>query len=162
MLGVAILSATRTTMPRPIADDLRVRLLTAYERGEGSLRQLAARFGVSWGYSKKIRQQQLRSGRKQRVEPSRHGPEGAVTAAAQACLREAIAAQPDLTLQELRERLRQRQQVTISRSWMGVWVSRLGLRLKKSRCTRPSATRKKTASDAKRFSVRSARSRRRA
>ena len=48
------------------SDDLRSRLLDAYEAGAGSLRSLAVQFRVSWGYSKKIRRQQLLSGGKQR------------------------------------------------------------------------------------------------
>src|SRR5215813_13318643 len=45
----------------PIRDDLRCKLLEAYEAGRGSLQELAKEFGVSWGYSKKIRAQQLKT-----------------------------------------------------------------------------------------------------
>ena len=47
-------------MPRAYSDDLRRKLLEAYEAGAGSLRELATGFRVSWGYTKKIRGQQLR------------------------------------------------------------------------------------------------------
>src|ERR1035441_8446114 len=36
-------------MAQPISDDLRSRILEAYEAGAGSLRALAAQFRVSWG-----------------------------------------------------------------------------------------------------------------
>ena len=54
-------------MPQPYSDDLRSKLLEAYEAGQGTLRELARQFRVSWGYSKKIRRQQLRTGQKERV-----------------------------------------------------------------------------------------------
>ena len=41
-------------MARAYSDDLRCKLLEAYEAGRGSLQELAKQFGVSWGYSKKI------------------------------------------------------------------------------------------------------------
>ena len=73
-------------MPQPYSDDLRGKLLEAYEAGQGSLRELAQQFRVSWGYSKKIRAQQLRSGHKQRpAAAARSGgpgdPAGAATVA---------------------------------------------------------------------------------
>src|SRR2546423_11420413 len=52
-------------MPRSYSDDLRCKILLAYEAGEGSLEELAEDFGVSYGYTKKIRQQQRRSGQMQ-------------------------------------------------------------------------------------------------
>ena len=70
-------------MPRAYSDDLRRKLLEAYEAGAGSLRELATRFGVSWGYSKKIRGQQLRTGQKTRPVQSQHGPVSRVTVSVQ-------------------------------------------------------------------------------
>jgi hypothetical protein len=45
-------------MAQPYSDDLRSKLLEAYEAGAGGLKGLAAQFRVSWGYCKKIRAQQ--------------------------------------------------------------------------------------------------------
>jgi transposase len=70
-------------MAQPYSDDLRCKLLEAYEAGAGSLRQLAAQFGVSWGYAQKIRMQQLASGRQERPVQSRHGPLSRMNAAVQ-------------------------------------------------------------------------------
>ena len=123
-------------MPQPYSDDLRGKLLEAYEAGEGTLRQLAKRFHVSWGYSKKIRAQQLRTGQKQRPPQTRHGPPGRVTAEVQQQLRSALRQQPDLTLAELQQRIQQRTGVELRRSWLWVWLQRLGLRHKKNRSGR--------------------------
>jgi hypothetical protein len=49
-------------MGRAYPDDLRLRILEAYERGEGSCRVLGAGFGVSWEYVRKVHQQHVRSG----------------------------------------------------------------------------------------------------
>jgi hypothetical protein len=54
-------------MSRAYSDDLRRKLPEPYEAGAGSVvQELAKQFRVSWGYSKKIRSQQLRTGRKER------------------------------------------------------------------------------------------------
>ena len=83
-------------MAQPYSDDLRCKLLEAYEAGAGSLRQLAAQFRVSWGYAKKIRQQQLASGRKERPLQSHHGPLSRMNAEVQESLRTWLREQPDL------------------------------------------------------------------
>ena len=77
-------------MPRAYSDDLRCKLLEAYEAGRGSLRELAKQFGVSWGYSKKIRALQLRTGQKERVAQSQHGPASRLTATVEQQLRSAL------------------------------------------------------------------------
>jgi transposase len=135
-------------MARAFSNDLRCRFLDAYERKEGSLQALSQRFGVSWDYGKKIRKQQLRSGRKERIEPSRHGPVSRVTAKVQEQLRAAVSQQPDSTLGELQQQIEERAGIRLSLSWVGEWLRRLGLRRKKNRSTPESATRKSTASGA--------------
>jgi|SRR5674476_499353 len=144
-------------MARAYADDLRVRVLEAYERGEGSCRVLAARFGVSWEYVRKVRQQQVRSGQRTRVVQSRFGPPSRVNDAVTGHLLTLVEAHPDITIAELRERILQDKGVPMSWTLVQNWVKRLGLRLKKSRSTPANGTRKPTASDAKRLSRRSAR-----
>lgn len=85
-------------MAQAYSDDLRRKLLEAYEAGTGTLQEVAARFRVSWGYSKKVRGQQLRTGRKERPVQSQHGPLSRVTTAAQQQLRAAVRQPPDVTL----------------------------------------------------------------
>jgi transposase len=48
-------------MAKAYSNDLRCKLLTAYDRGQGSLRALAVLFSVSYDWAKKISSQRLRS-----------------------------------------------------------------------------------------------------
>jgi len=117
-------------MPQAFSDDLRCNLPEAYPAGQGTLRELAKQFRVSWGYSEKIRAQQLRSGQKERPKQRRHGPQGRVTLEVQQQLRSALRQKTDLTLAELQQRIRQRTGGELRRSWLWVWLQRLGLRHK--------------------------------
>ena len=118
-------------MAQPISDDLRSRILDAYEAGAGSLLALSAQFRVSWGYIKKIRMQQVRSGEKLRPPQRRHGPVSRMTAEVQQQVRDWVCAQPDLTEAELCERLAG-MGVQATRSLVGRLLRRMGLRLKKN------------------------------
>ena len=84
-------------MAKPYSDDLRRKLLEAHDRGEGSLRELAKRFGVSVPWAWKISRQRRRSGQMERVE-QRHGPRSRLTPEVQASLRALVQQQPDATL----------------------------------------------------------------
>lgn len=125
-------------MPRAYSDDLRSKLLKAYAAGRGSLEELARQFGVSYGYSKKIRRQQLGTGQVERPRQLRHGPTGQLSAEIKQYLRSVIAQQPDVTLAELQERLRRTHRVEISCSRLWYWLRGLGLRHKKN-AARPGA-----------------------
>jgi transposase len=92
-------------MTKPFSDDLRCRILQAYERKEGSRRKLARRFKVSFEYVCKIGRQQRRSGQMERVPQSRRGRLNRFTETVKECLRGWLWEQPDLTEPELRERL---------------------------------------------------------
>lgn len=132
-------------MPRAYSDDLRCKLLEAYEGGQGSLQELAKQFRVSWGYSKKIRAQQLRTKRKERPPQLRHGPASRLTPAVEQQLRSALRQQPDLTLAEVQQRLAERAGISLSRSRLWVWLQRLGLRHKKNRSGRKNRTAGRTS-----------------
>lgn len=119
-------------MPKPYSDDLRCKILEAYAAGRGSLPDLAEQFGVSWGFSKKIRGQQLRTGQKERPIQRRHGPVSCVTEQVQQQLRTEMQQQPDRTLDELRQRIHKQNGVWLSKSLIGLWLKRLGLRYKKN------------------------------
>ena len=71
------------------------------ERGNLGLEEMAEPFGVSYGYTKRIRRQQLRSRQSERVAQSRYGPVSRVTAEVKEPLRAELRWQPDLTLAEL-------------------------------------------------------------
>jgi transposase len=92
-------------MAKPFSDDLRYRILEAYERKEGSQQQLARRFGVGFEYVRKIRRQLQRSGQIKRVPQSRHGRLSRFTEVVKERLRSWLREQPDLTETELCERL---------------------------------------------------------
>ena len=143
-------------MARAFSDDLRCRFLRAYGRGEGSLRELGERFGVSWDYGKKIRQQQLHSGQMERMEQSRHGPMSRVTPEVQQQLRAAVGEEPDRTLAELQRQVQQRTGLGMSRSLVWQWLQRLGLGRKKNRSMPRSATARRTSNGGKSSCKRSA------
>lgn len=119
-------------MARAYSNDLRCKILESYERQEGSLRELAERFAVSHGYTKKIHREQLHSGQKERKPQARYGPVGRVTAAVEEQVRAEVRRQPDVTLVELQQRLQASSQVQLSRSRWGAVLQRLGLRRKKN------------------------------
>ncbi len=147
-------------MPKALSDDLRRRILEAYESKEGSQRELAKRFGVGFEYVRKIRKHWLRSGHKERQPQGRYGPLSRITEAVRENLRGWLREQPDRTLAELREQL-QASGVPVSRSRVGQVVQQMGLRRKKNRSTRRSVTQKRTDSGGQRSSKASTRSRRR-
>lgn len=128
-------------MPRAYSDDLRSKLLRAYAAGRGSLEELARQFGVSYGYSKKIRRQQLESGQLERPPQLRHGPTGQLNAEIKQYVRSVVGKQPDVTLAELRELLWAAHHIQISRSRLWYWLRGLGLRYKKN-AARPRAGRR--------------------
>ena len=121
-------------MAKAYSNDLRRKLLQAYDRGEGSLRELAERFGVSSPYAWKISAQRKRTGQVERVE-QRHGPESKVTGAVEQQLRSWVRQQPDLTLVELQERLWETARLPVSLARLWQVLRRLQLRLKKNRFT---------------------------
>jgi transposase len=147
-------------MARCYSDDLRRKLLSAYDRGEGTLTQLAARFSVSVGWARKISMQRGRTGQAERV-PHRPGRKLRAGEDVQQQVRAWFRAQPDLILAEVQARLLDEAGIRLSIPQVWYLLRRLGLRLKKSRSTPPSATAKPISSGAKSISPRSPRSRRR-
>jgi len=146
-------------MAKAFSDDLRGRFLWAYERGEGTLKELAKRFVVSLVYGKKLRGQFRRTGQMERVEQRRGTPRKLLDEHREQLRRWRIAV-PDLTLEQLREKLKQERGLAISRAQVARALQRMGLKLKKSHSTPQSATRRKTASGGKSSSHGSERSRR--
>jgi len=144
-------------MGKPLADDLRRKLLFAYDQGEGSLPELAIRFFVSVGWAKKISAARNRTGQAERV-PHKPGRKPHAGIEAQLQVRTWFVQQPDLTLAEVQQKLLD--QAGISLSLPQVWklLRKLGLRLKKSRSTPPSEIAKPIASSARSLSLKSRRS----
>ena len=136
-------------MAKAYSNDLRRKLLEAYDRGEGSVPELAERFGVSTPWAWKISAQRRRTGQMERVE-QRYGPRSKVTGAVGEQLRNWIGEQPDLTLQELQQRLWKARRVSLSIGRLWGVLRELRLPLKKSHSTSRSKTRSKTGSGARR------------
>jgi transposase len=130
-------------MAQAYSDDLREKVLGAYASGKGTLRQLAERFEVSYGWVAKIHAAELATGCRGRVRQRRR-PSGIDGER----VRQLVRAKPDIVLRELREQmLASGQPVSSTQLWRV--LKKLGLRLKKSRSTPPSATPKRTSSAAK-------------
>jgi transposase len=127
-------------MAKAYSNDLRCKLLTAYDRRQGSLRALAEIFSVSYDWAKKISSQRLRSHQMERVPQRRHGIASRVTPAVEAALLRRLREQPDCTLAELQNGLRQSLDVSLSSQHLWRVLKRLNVRLKKSHSTLPSET----------------------
>jgi transposase len=117
-------------MARAYEDDLRRKFLSAYDRGAGTLEELAEDFGVSLGWAKKISAQRKRSGQAERV-PHQPGRKWRAGTEAQRQVLSWVAAQPDLTLAEIQSKLAREAQVQLSRGRVWYLLRKLGLRLKK-------------------------------
>ncbi|MEX2015896.1 MAG: IS630 transposase-related protein [Candidatus Hydrogenedentales bacterium] len=87
-----------------LSNDLRERIVSAYDRGDATRQQIAERYNVSLGMVKKLLQQRRRTGD---LAP-RHRFSGAkpkITPRHQQQLRRLIREQPDMTLEELRDEI---------------------------------------------------------
>ena len=83
----------------PLSLDLRRRIVTAYEKGEGSHRTLAKRFAVSRAVVGKLVRQQERLGTL-KPQVHRRGRKPAIQGEKEAELRRHLQEHPDATLQE--------------------------------------------------------------
>ena len=146
-------------MGKTFGDDLRRKLLFAYDQGEGTLQELASRFLVSVGWAKKISAVRNRTGQAERV-PHKPGRKPHTGIKAQQQVRVWFVQQPDLTLAEVQQKLLGNAGVSLSLPQVWKLLRRLGLRLKKSRSTPPSEIPKPTADSARSLLPKSRRSRR--
>ncbi len=144
-------------MGKPLGDDLRRKLLLAYDRGEGTLEELSSRFLVSVGWAKKISAARNRTGQAERLahKPGRK-PHAGVEAQQQ--VRAWFVQQPDLTLAEVQRKLFSETEISLSLPQIWKLLKKLGLRLKKSRSTPPSETPKPIVNSARSLSLKSRRS----
>lgn len=142
-------------MARAYSDDLRRKFLEAHRAGKGTLRELAERFGVSVGWAWKVSASLRQTGSMARQPQRRHGPRSKVD---RGLLERLVGHKPDIVLRELQAELRRRG-TQVSIATIAVVLRQMGLRLKKSRFTPPSATPKATGSGVRSSSPDSARSR---
>jgi transposase len=122
-------------MGRPYSEDLRTRIVAAVEGGTS--RNAAARqFAVSASCVIKLVQRFRRTGT---VAPGARGKRSYALAGHEAVVRELVAAQPDLTLDELQQEL-ERGGIRVSRSAVNRFLLACGLTFKKSRYMPPSSS----------------------
>ena len=136
-------------MPEPYSNDLRRKFVEVCDSGGVSLKELAQRFRVSESWAKKLSARRSKTGQIE-VRSWQHGPKSRVTAAIRAWMREQMGRQPDLTLQELQQRLEREHRLHLSVGWIWVLLRRWGLRHKKNRSVRKSKTRARTSGGARR------------
>lgn len=118
-------------MAKPYSQELRDRVLAAYDRGMKS-KQIAATFQVSRAWARRLKQRRNQTGQPQ---PKPMGGATVVKIDLER-LRQLVAQQPDATIAELHQRLAAHCCV----SAVGKALQRLGLSLKKRRCMRPNRT----------------------
>lgn len=128
-------------MPKPYSEDLRAKILEAWDRREVMQEELATRFGVSLSFLAKIIRQREQTGV---IAPKPHGgglgPK--LTPEQMELLAEAIDATPDATQQELADGLAALGAPLLHRATIGRAVARLKLTRKKSQNTPPSERRR--------------------
>jgi transposase len=111
--------------------DLCAKIMRAYDEGEGSQRQLARRFRVSFAFIQKMRRRLRTTG-----EPAatRHtgGRQPLLDTDSLELVARLVGEQNDLTLSELCEHVSQQRSVRVSVPTMYRTLRRLGLRHKKS------------------------------
>ena len=127
-------------MAKAYSDDLRQKFIEAHQQGEGSLEALARRFHVSVGWAKKVSATFYRTGSWARPPSGRRGRRSKFTPEIRRQVQHWIEQRPDLTLHQLRSRLRE--ELRLAASIGGLWslLREMGFRLKKSRYTLPSKT----------------------
>lgn len=120
---------------------LRRRIIELYDQGKQT-HEIAQMLGTCDSGTRRIRQV-LRE--RNTLEPLRPqtGPKSGLSVERAARLRELVATDPDAT----REELRQRMNLSVDVRTVGRWLTKLGLVLKKSRCTPPSRTARTWPSD---------------
>lgn len=118
--------------------DLRERVVTAYEKGEHTIAEIANRFSVGQTFLKKMLRQKRQNGSVERL-PHRAGAKKVLSETSHRWLALQIKKQPDATLCELQERLRQEKKVQVSPATLSRALRQLGLPRKKSRLSQGSA-----------------------
>ena len=121
-------------MGRPYSQDLRSRIVAVVEAG-GSRNAAAGQFAVSVSCVVKLMQRFRRTGS---IAPAPRGRKPYALAEHEAVVRELVATQPDLTLDELTQALADRG-IRVGRSSVNRFLQACGLTFKKSRCMPPSS-----------------------
>ena len=115
---------------QPYSRDLRQKVFDAYQRKEGSQRQIAKRFSVSLSFVQNLLQ---RHREHQTIEPKPHGggAQAKLTEEQVALIAQFIEDKNDATLVELCTRLKKETGIEVSRATMGRVTQKLNLTRKK-------------------------------
>lgn len=114
----------------PYSVDLRERVVAAYQEGLETIEEIAERFAVGQTFVKKMLRQKRETGSLE-IKARRSGPEKLLTEKDCKWLRRQIEKEPDLTIDQLHERIVQERKVQVSRATVGRAVQSLNLPLKK-------------------------------
>jgi len=121
--------------------DLRERVVAACDEGSMTRAEVAETFGVSVSFITKLLRRRRDTG-SIAAKPHAGGFAPSLGEAEMGGLAALVREQPDATLDELRGRLKARRGVSVSAPVVCRALRKLGLPRKKSRCTRPSGTRR--------------------
>lgn len=110
--------------------DLRERVVAAYERGKGSIAEVAEQFNVGQTFVKKMLRQKREQGS---VAPLAHGGgrRPSLSDKEHRLLRQKVREQPDASLAELQDHLARKARVTVSRPTIHRSLRAAGLSHKK-------------------------------
>jgi transposase len=125
----------------PYSNDLRRRIVEAYESGEHTLAEVADLFSVSLASVKNFVRRQRETGSPDAL-PHAGGKKPALTEKARLFIQDAVQQDNDLTLDELRRRLKTKHRKAVSRPTLCRLLQTLGLPRKKSRSIPANATRR--------------------
>jgi len=116
---------------RAYSFDLRQKVVAAVERGDSTIEEVAASFGVGQAFVKKMLRQHRETG-DLRPRPHGGGQTPRLSDKHLKLLRREVARSPDKTAAALREHLEARASVSVSRPTVSRALSRLGLSRKKN------------------------------
>src|SRR2546421_6541989 len=122
------------------SNDLRHKIVAAYERGHRSQREIAELFGVSPATVRNFARRKRERGSPDQL-PRGGGATARIDSEAHNELRQLIASSPDATLEEARQHLARKASVRVGLSAVCRALARMGLRRKKSGSIQVSATR---------------------
>jgi transposase len=123
---------------KPYSNDLRSRVVATYERGEHSLEEVAALFAVSVASVKNFVRRYRETGSADAF-PHAGGQAQSLNEQQVEFVRDSIRETTDLTLEELRQRLKRKYKKGVSAPTLSRLLQRLGLPRKKSRSMPASA-----------------------
>jgi len=130
--------------------DLRQKIVEAYNNQEGSYRQLAQRFRVSFSFVKRLLKRYKDTGK---IEPKPHagGHNCKVKAEQLDIVRQLVEEDNDAILEELCSSFYQKTQLRVSRATMGRILEKLNLTRKKKRFTPANETHHESKNYERRF-----------